>query len=458
VASWVAEEIRGTELPDVRLEEGLVLMVERLAAQPEVSIPQAMGSWTDTKAAYRFLDSDRVSPEAIRAGHVQSCVKRVGSQSRVLIVQDTTTLDFTHHPGTKGLGYLDHPSLRGLVMHTGLACTVEGVPLGILTQDIWVRDPDNLGKSEDRRKRRFGDKESAKWVKALQAAFVAVPESIETVTVADSEADVFELFAAERPAKAHLLVRATHNRRVEGEVGYLWQEVGASPVRGEIRVELEATEKRAARIARCEVCFHPVIVRPPRNPSPGQHRQAISLQAVLVLEEDAPEGVEPLCWLLLTTLRVESFADALQCVKYYGLRWLVERYHLVLKSGCRVERLQLETAERIGRAVAAYSLVAWRLLWLTYEARKSPEASCECALEPQEWQSLYCTTHKTRIPPSEPPTLRQAVRWIAQLGGFMGRKGDGEPGVMVLWRGLRRLEDIASTWLLLYHTKDVGNA
>ena len=113
-----------------------MLMVERLAAQPEASIPQAMGSWIDTKAAYRFLDSHRVSPEAIRAGHVQSCVERVASQPTVLIVQDTTTLDFTHHPGTKGLGYLDHPRLRGLVMHTGLACTVEGVPLGILAQDL----------------------------------------------------------------------------------------------------------------------------------------------------------------------------------------------------------------------------------------------------------------------------------------------------------------------------------
>lgn len=454
----MAEEIRGTELPDVRLEERLVLMVERLAAQPEVSIPQAMGSWMDTKAAYRFLDSDRVSPEAIRAGHVQSCIKRVGSQSRVLILQDTTTLDFTHHPATKGLGYLDHPKLRGLVMHTGLACTTEGVPLGILAQHIWVRDPEDLGKSEDRRKRRFSDKESAKWVTSLEASAFVVPESVETVTVADSEADVFDLFATERPANAQLLIRATHNRKVEGEIRYLWEAVEASPVRGERVVELEATEKRQARTARCSVRFQTVTVRPPRHPSPGsRHLEPVTLQAVLVKEEESPEGVEPLSWLLLTTLAVESLADALRCADWYSLRWLVERYHLVLKSGCRVERLQLETAERIERAVAVYSLVAWRLLWLTYEARKSPEASCECALETHEWEALYCTIHKTRTPPTEPPTLRQAVRWIAQLGGFMGRKGDGEPGVIVLWRGLRRLEDIADTWVLLRPAQDMGN-
>ena len=435
-----------------------MLMVERLAAQPEASIPQAMGSWIDTKAAYRFLDSHRVSPEAIRAGHVQSCVERVASQPTVLIVQDTTTLDFTHHPGTKGLGYLDHPRLRGLVMHTGLACTVEGVPLGILAQDLWVRDPDNLGQSDDRRKRRFGDKESAKWVKALQSAVSVVPDRVETVTVADSEADVFDVFVAERPANAQLLIRATHNRRVEGEIRYLWEAVEASPVRGQTRVEVEATEKREARTARCTVRFRTVTVSPPRHPSPGSGRmQPIALQAVLVREEVPPEGAEPLCWLLLTTLVVESFAAALQCAKWYSVRWRVERYHFVLKSGCRIERLQLETAERIGRAVAVYSLVAWRLLWLTYAARQSPEISCECALQPHEWQALYCTIHRTKVPASEPPTLRQVVRWIAQLGGFMGRKGDGEPGVMVLWRGLRRLEDIASTWRLLYPPKDMGN-
>lgn len=450
--------MKWVDLPDVRLEERLVLMVERLAAQPEASIPQAMGSWADTKAAYRFLDSDKVSPESIRAGYVGSCIQRVASQATALILQDTTTLDFTHHPATKGLGYLDHPTRRGLVVHTGLACTKEGVPLGILAQDIWVRDPEDLGKSEDRRKRRFSDKESAKWAKSLEASAFVVPECVETVTVADSEADVFDLFATKRPANAQLLIRATHNRRVEGEVRYLWEAVEASPVRGEKVVELAATQERQARTARCSVRFQTVTVRPPRHPSPGSRQlQPVTLQAVLVREETPPGGAEPLCWLILTTLVVESLADALRCAQWYSLRWLVERYHLVLKSGCRVERLQLETAERIERAVAVYSLVAWRLLWLTYEARKSPEGSCECALETYEWEALYCTIHKTKTPPPEPPTLRQAVRWIAQLGGFMGRKGDGEPGVIVLWRGLRRLQDIADTWLLLCHAEDMGN-
>ena len=170
---------------------------------------------------------------------------------------------------------------------------------------------------------------------------------------------------------------------------------------------------------------------------------------MLATEENPPQGAKPISWLLLTTLAVNSFEEAVNCVRWYSYRWLIERYHYVLKSGCGVEQLQLETPDRIKRALATYCIVAWRLLWLTYESRKNPELSCDQVLEVHEWQSLYCKIHNCSIPPSQPPSLRQAVRWIAQLGGFLGRTHDGEPGVKTIWRGLRRLHDISSTWKLL---------
>jgi hypothetical protein len=153
---------------------------------------------------------------------------------------------------------------------------------------------------------------------------------------------------------------------------------------------------------------------------------------------------------LLTTVPVGSWDAAVQVIAWYRARWLIERYHFVLKSGCRFEQLQLETAARLQRALAVYGLVAWRLLWLTYQARAEPDSPCTTILATHEWQALACTLLQTPLPPPTPPTLRQAVRWIAQLGGFLARKGDGEPGVQTLWRGLRRLDDIAATWLLLH--------
>ena len=163
-----------------------------------------------------------------------------------------------------------------------------------------------------------------------------------------------------------------------------------------------------------------------------------------------PDEATALRWLLLTSLPVVDFGSACDALRYYAYRWLIERYHFVLKSGCRLERLQLETASRLDVALALYNIVAWRLLWLTYLAREQPERSCEPMLQTYEWQALYATIHQTPHVPDPPPSLRQAVRWIAQLGGFLGRKGDGEPGVQTLWRGLQRLHDIAATWRLLH--------
>jgi hypothetical protein len=187
----------------------------------------------------------------------------------------------------------------------------------------------------------------------------------------------------------------------------------------------------------------------------------LPLQVVLAEEETPPAGVKAVKWLLFTTLPVTCLAEAQTTVRRYSKRWLIERYHLVLKSGCRLESLQLETGERLQRALATYCLVAWRLLWLTYEARRDPERPCDQVLEPSEWQGLYATIHRTTQIPERPPTLQQAVRWIAQLGGFLGRRRDGSPGVQTLWKGWRHLHDIAATWELTHPTPSprlVGNA
>jgi hypothetical protein len=176
----------------------------------------------------------------------------------------------------------------------------------------------------------------------------------------------------------------------------------------------------------------------------------VKLQVVLAQEEDLSDGVKPISWLLLTTIDINSFEVAAHCVRWYTYRWLIERYHYTLKSGCGIEKLQLETGHRIDMALATYSIVAWRLLWLTYEARYNPDIPCDTVLEADEWRSLCATINKNPIPPKKPPTLREAVRMIASLGGFLGRKGDGEPGVKTIWLGLRRLYDITATWKLIH--------
>ena len=194
----------------------LVKLVDDLLHAPEASVPQASGDWAATKAAYRFWDNPRVDPDAIRAAHRDSTRQRLPDRAGepILAIQDTTSFDFTDHPATTGLGYLGHRKRAGLWLHSALAVTAAGVPLGLIDQRTWTRDPATLGKRAQRNKKETADKESQRWLDALAATEAAVPVGPTVVTVADREADFYDLFAAPRRPGSHLLIRAKPRRRV----------------------------------------------------------------------------------------------------------------------------------------------------------------------------------------------------------------------------------------------------
>ncbi len=448
---WAVHELQAAEFGDRRLTRRLATLVSQLSAHPAASVPQATGSWAAAKAAYRFWSSENVTPASILEPHAQRTLHRCREHATVLVIQDTTTLDFTHHPATQALGPIGGSSFsRGLKLHSALALSPDGLPLGLLHHQLWTRDPNTVGLKHQRHQRQTADKESQRWLTALTQTQHLVPPEVQMVTVADREADIFDLFALERPEHSHLLIRAAYSRRVEHPVRHLWPLLQQTPVAGEMTVEVGRGDEHPARQAKVSLRWTSLKLEAPGHHKQRRHLTPIPLWGVLVEEVEPPEGVSPISWLLLTSLPVKSWAEAVQVVEWYTRRWLIERFHYVLKSGCRVEHLQLETKERLERAVATYCLVAWRLLWLTYAARLQPEVPCSAALAPAEWQVLYCHTHGTSTPPPTAPPLADAVRWIAQLGGFLGRKRDGAPGVQVLWRGWRRLHDMAETWSLLH--------
>lgn len=449
--SWATQELKQANLGDARLDNRLMKMVEDLASQPESSVPQASGDWASTKGAYRFWDNDKVEPDAIIHAHELSTVERLSDHDIVLNIQDTTDLNFTHHPRKQGMGHLDHPSAKGLKVHSCLVVSEQGVPQGLIYQQVWSRDPKTLGKKHKRKKLKTKDKESQRWLDALTASQESIPSDKQVITLADREADIYDLFALPRREGSHLLIRMSYNRCVESETSearYLWDAVRESPVIGEATVHIERHDNQAAREATVAIRIAQLSIKPPANRPDRASLSPVPVYMVLAEEYDPPPGVKPVCWLLLATFPVETFDDAIRCLRYYSHRWLIERYHFVLKSGCGIEKLQLETADRIHRALATYSVVSWRLLWLTYESRYNPDCPCDTILDTYEWQSLCCKVHKTRVPPSTPPSLHEAVVMIAKLGGFLARKSDGQPGVKTIWRGLRRLHDIAQGWQL----------
>lgn len=455
--SWATDELRYVQLGDARLNRRLMKMVEDLSSHPESSVPQACGDWASTKAAYGFWKNDKVEPEAINQAHKHSTVERLSSHNTVLNLQDTTDLNFTGHGKKQGMGYLDHPAAKGLKVHSCLAVSTQGVPQGLIHQQVWARDPRTIGKKHNRSKLKTKDKESQRWLDTLTASQDAIPADKQVITIADREADIYDLFALPRREGSHLLIRMSHNRRVESmgshEARYLWEAVRESPILGEVTIDIGRRVDQPARKATLTIRIAQLSICPPSNRPDKSSFSSIPVYMVLAEEDAAPSSVKPVCWLLLATFPVETFDDAIRCLRYYSYRWLIERYHFVLKSGCGLEKLQLETGDRIHRALATYSVVAWRLLWLTYEARRAPDSPCDKVLETYQWQALYCYSHKTSTPPEKPPSLHEAVVMIAKLGGFLARKSDGEPGVKTIWRGLCRLHDIASTWKLLHATR-----
>jgi hypothetical protein len=442
--SWAAEELRYADLGDKRLNRRLIDIVETLSAKPTVSVPQACGTWARTKAVYRFWDNQRVTPEAILNGHIRSTIERIKKHDCVLLIQDTTNLDFAHHPSTKGLGHLDNLAQYGMKLHTTLAVSTAGVPLGLVDHQMWARAPETFGRRNQRKQRPTAEKESQRWLTSLERAQQRVPETVAVVTIADSEADIFDLFVLPRREGSHILIRATHNRRVE-TAGHLWDAMRQKPVTGQYTLELRRKEDVPTRQARMSVRYATLTIQPPKPRLKEPGLQPLQLQVILAEEDSPPAGHA-----LVAGYKLARVKFGKRCLHWYSYRWLIERFHFVLKSGCRFEDLQLENAERLKRALASYLIVAWRLLWLTYEARRRPEQPCSEVLETHEWQALYCFHHRTPHPPPRPPTLHQAVHWIARLGGFLGRRADGEPGVKTIWLGFRRLADIAAAWQFMH--------
>jgi Transposase DNA-binding/Transposase Tn5 dimerisation domain len=448
--NWAVTEFADADLGDLRRTQRLVQLAHVLAQNPRASLPEACGSSAMLKAAYRFFDNDAIEPSDIVQSHIEATYSRLGRVPVVLAVQDTTEVDWTSLHAATGLGPLSHSACQGLLVHSTLAITPERVPLGLLAQQVWARNPNDIGKRARRKQLPISQKESQKWLHSLEAVGTARDccPTTRLVSVGDREADIYDVLAAERPEGVELLIRAAWDRRVSGPQRYVWATVEAQPVGSEIVVPVPRRPPQPARTATLALRFSPLTLCPPRHRK-AEGLPAVELWAVLVREVAPPAEGEPIEWLLLTTVAVDTVDDAIDRVHWYSGRWGIEVWHRILKSGCRLEARQFETAERLQRSVALYSVLAWRILYATMLARSVPDAPCSVLLEPDEWQALYCAIHRVPRPPPEPPTLGQAVTWIAQLGGFVGRPRRAQPGPEVLWRGFQHLRDLTTMYCIM---------
>ncbi len=457
-SDWAYEEFARASLGDKRLKQRLITIAQDFYARPDGNIPKSSGSRAKTKATYRFLDHGDVTMKKILEPHYEATARRCNREKVVLAIQDTTSFNYQTHPDTEGLGLISRHAngAVGILLHETLTVNPQGVSLGLLDAQSWVRDPADYGKKERRRKLPTEEKESYKWLKSFKAVAKFQKRLTQTtlVSVGDREADVYELFqfAKSRPEHPKLLVRAARNRALSDDQKYLWEYVEAQPVAGVQELQVPRRKGQKARLARLEIRHSEVSLKPPRHRNCRTGLRTITVHAILAKETDTPEGQIPLEWMLLTTLEVKNLDGAIEKLKWYSLRWQIEVYHKVLKTGINIEQRQLGNRDRIENCLAIDLVVAWRVLHLTKLGRETPDVPCTVVFEDFEWKALFVFVNRTREIPTTPPTLREAMRAVAGLGGFLGRKGDGEPGPQTLWVGLQRLDDIATAWQIFVAT------
>jgi hypothetical protein len=452
---WAEQEFGHVRLRDRRHRERLLVVARDFYAQPAANIPQACHSRAKTKAAYRLFEHKAVKMDAILASHYHSTMERIAREKIpvVLAVQDTTSFNYDTHRDMEGLGPINKhvDGAQGILLHDTMAYSTEGTAMGLVDIQVWARDPKQFGKRVTRYERPIEQKESYKWLRSFQGAARLQRQlgaATTVVSVGDREADVYELFrlALSDPLHPKLLVRAEQDRRVKDTGAGLWPYMEKQAVAGKRELDLPRTKGRAARHCVLEVRFAPVELRAPkRNAALG----TLSLWAVYVVEVDAPSPKEAIEWMLLTTLEVKNFEQALEKVDWYNKRWGIEEYHKTLKSVCRIEDRQLGDRTVWQNCLAIDLVVAWRIEHVKKLARTQPQAPCTIAFDEREWQAVFALQRPNQPLPSTPPSVREITRLTAELGGFLGRKSDGEPGSITLARGLQRLHDIVTGVLLV---------
>jgi Transposase DNA-binding/Transposase Tn5 dimerisation domain len=441
---FAEQEFSGARLGDQRRSHRLQNIVVRFAAQPTASIPKACGSWKDTKATYRFFSNPQIRPADLIAPHQEQTRQRSAQQPVVLVVQDTTGLNFS---ADAGLGLLGSgpEGAPGLWLHSSLAFTPEGQALGVLHVETWQRDRRDFGKAARRHQRVTAQKESQRWLTSHQECvrLAAGLPATRLVNVADREGDLYPLFtqAAAQP-QVGVLVRARHNRRTD--TGQLLEEVlENTPSSGAVPLSLPHRPGQRARTVQLVVKFCAVKLPPPRH----GRGDALGMW-VVEAREVGPRRGPPLHWRLVTNLPVPDLAAAQEQLRWYRVRWQIEEFHRVLKSGCNAEGRQLESADRLLKVLMVDLVIAWRVLALSRLARQDPEAPADPHFSAPELEIIRHWSRQHLGREVRGPNLRAAVRVVAQMGGFLARKRDGEPGAMTLWRGLEMLSSMLIGWNL----------
>ncbi|MGH9354421.1 MAG: IS4 family transposase [Terriglobia bacterium] len=457
MASWLDDELEGCGFADVRLGKRFRVVVEKLSKGLGETIPMACQDWASTKAAYRFLSNPRVSEQEILAGHFQATRARFrATEGRILVLHDTTEFSFQRedplavgftksvNSGKDAAGRLRTHTVCGLLMHSSLVVTTEGLPLGLAAVKFWTRKKfkgsNALKKKINPTRVPIEEKESIRWLDNLRQATTLLNEPERCVHIGDRESDIYELFCAAQEAGTHFLVRTCVDRLAEDGTRTISQEMDEAPIQGLHRIEV--TDQRGNRSkTTLQIRYRRIRVLPPIGKQ--KRYPQLNLTVIYAQEPEMPKDREPIDWKLLTDLPVRSRTEAIQKLLWYASRWKIETYHKILKSGCKVEESRLRTADRLVNLILLFCILSWRLFWMTMLNRSDSGLPARHVFSKTERQLL---DHLVPDRPVDRSGKKRSLPFyiikLAKLGGYLARAHDPPPGNTVMWRGLSRLTDI----------------
>jgi hypothetical protein len=448
--SWAERTFGGVQLHDMRRTRRAVKAATNLAENPLGSLPAQMHTWKETKALYRLLDEPDVTFAALMQPHFQQTKEQATSAPVVLLVQDTTAIDLSHRRKISGVGQIGNERGRGFFVQTVLAVRPQTREvLGCMAQEPFVRIPAPEGEQRYQRRKRE-ERETDVWIRQVHAIGTPEPGSM-WVHVGDRGADMFPFFQACQATQTHFLVRAAQNRRVqesEDEISYSLTQARSWPSQASRPFEVPARHGRQARSTQLQLAFGQMTLLPPRYERRAG-KDPLTVWVIRVWEETAPEGEEPLEWILVTSVPTTTLEQAWERVEWYQHRWLVEDYHQCLKSGCRIEERQLQSVDGLIRLLGLLSPLAVRLLQIRGYARSEPERPAHEVIEP-----LMLAVVAQRSGHS-PATMTIGSFWteVARLGGYLARSHDGPPGWRTIWKGWFSLQTFLEGVHFAFHLR-----
>lgn len=453
--SWVKTELEAIDLGDHRLNCRSIAIVEGLGLSPGRTIPQAFQSKSEIKATYNFFSNGSVSDEKILTPHTEKTLERVQEYPTVLLVSDTSEIDFTSKKAMRNKERLSNKK-SGLWLHSTIAVTPERLNLGVVEANFWSRSPevcDDADKVRD--KLPIEEKESFRWLQSYRVACEIARKAPEThiIHMTDREGDIVEVYAEsadqmENGVSADFIIRSQHDRVIKAENSddkklkkKLRQKLKDSPSLGEIEFNIPPTEKRKGRKVKQELKAVRVKLNPKRK-----HKAKVKVNAVMAIEKNPPDGEEALMWVFITSLPVNTFEDVSNIIKHYLCRWEIELFFKVLKSGCKIEERQLRETKRMKALIAVFMILGWRVIFTMMLGRVCAQIPCNDLFEESEWKSVYKVLNKEKRLPRKPPSLGEFVVMIASLGGYVRQNSTEPPGVKVMWKGMSRMVDFSIAW------------